>query len=97
MKPPEADGPVERVAMAVPSDDGRSLEEMALCFANEFIAMGWSVQAIRDMFQKPFYHGPYTVYQKKGIAFVDEVIQRAKEEHQRRLEGFSLARKSERR
>ena len=83
--------------MAVPSDGDRSLEEMALCFANEFIAMGWSDQAIRDMFQQPFYHGPYTVCQKKGIAFIDEVIQRAKEEHQRRLEGFSLARKSERR
>ncbi len=83
--------------MAVPSDGGRSLEEMALCFATEFIAMGWSDQAIRDMFQRPFYHGPYTVYQKKGISFVDEVIQRAKEEHQQRLKRFSLARKPERR
>ncbi len=86
---------MERVAIAVPSNGGRSLEEMALCFAAEFIAMGWSDQAVRDMFQQPFYHGPYTVYQKKGIAFVEEVIQRAREEHQRRLERFSLARKPE--
>ncbi len=88
---------MERVAIAVPNSGEHSLEEMALCFANEFITMGWSDQAIRDMFQKPFYHGPYTVYQRKGIAFVDEVIQRAKEEHQRCLERFSLARKPERR
>jgi hypothetical protein len=85
------------VAIAVPSDGERSLEEMALCFAAEFIAMGWSDQAIRDMFQRPFYHGPHTVYQKKGIAFVDEVIRQAKEEHQRRLERFSLPRKQNRR
>lgn len=96
-KPPEADDPVERVAIAVPGDGGRSLDEMALCFAIEFIAMGWNDQAIRDMFQQPFYSGPYTVYQKKGLSFVDEVIQRAREEHQRCLERFSLARKPERR
>ena len=86
---------MERVAIAVPGNGGRSLEEMALCYAAEFIAMGWSDQAVRDMFQQPFYHGPYAVYQKKGIAFVDEVIQRAKEEHLQRLGRFSLARKPE--
>ena len=86
---------MEGVAIAVPSNGGRSLEEMALCFAAEFIAMGWSGQAIRDMFQQPFYHGPHLVYKKKGMAFVDEVIRRAKEEHQRRLERFSPASKSE--
>ncbi len=83
------------VAIAVPGSGEHSLDEMALCFAAEFIAMGWSDQAIRDMFQQHFYHGPHLVYKKKGMDFVDEIIWRAKEEHQRRLERFSPAGKPE--
>jgi hypothetical protein len=83
--------------MAVPTDGEEPLEDMALCFAQELISTGWSEEAIMHLFQQPFYRAPNLVYQRKGAAFVENVIRRAKEEHQRCLERFGGSRNPERR
>jgi|GEM_PF-2592175 hypothetical protein len=92
----ENDDPLEGVAIAVPGDE-HSFEEMALCFAAEFIGMGWKEQEIIKLFRNPFYRGPNLVYQKKGLDFIRKIIQRAIEAHQRRLERFGNATKMKRR
>lgn len=45
------------VAVPVPAD--AELAEMARCFAEEFVRMGWSDAEVMAVFRDPFYRGPY--------------------------------------
>ena len=86
----EPDDPFDMVAVPVTDtgEDAEAMEEMALAFALEFVSMGWSDKTIARLFRQPFYRGPYQVYRLKGADFVDEVIRRARQEHQARVQRF---------
>lgn len=81
----EIDDPFDRVAVAVTIEEEHSLEEMAKCFAAEFISMGWDEKEILRLFQQPFYRSAHVVYQKKGQEFIKNVIRQAGEVYKRQL------------
>jgi hypothetical protein len=57
-------------------DDG-ALEEMAWCFVDEYIRMGWSGERILRVFRNPFYRGPHQILSVKGEEFVRGLIEKA--------------------
>ena len=74
----EEDDPMEMVAIELPAQSDAELRDMALCFAEEMVRLGWEEDKLIKVFQSPFYHGPNLVYRQKGEKFVREVIQQAK-------------------
>ena len=48
--------------------------EMAACFVEEFLRLGWRAEAILALFRNPHYVGPHMVLENKGEPFVREVI-----------------------
>lgn len=61
------------------------LDEMARCFAEEFVRMGWSDEALAAIFRDPFYQGPHAVYQARGEEYVLRIIRAARVDLQNRL------------
>lgn len=61
------------VAVPLP-ESGFEVEEMARTFVEEFVRMGWSDQAVVDLFRNPFYRGPYAVWQSRGEPYVRRLL-----------------------
>ncbi|BDG61997.1 hypothetical protein [Caldinitratiruptor microaerophilus] len=57
------------LAFPAPGDEPE-LGEMARCFVEEFVRMGWADEQILGLFRDPFYRGPHAVWQRRGEAFV---------------------------
>ena len=65
----EAEDPMALTGMAVamsPADAARAEEEMAACFIEEFVMMGWKAAALLDMFRDPFYRAPNAYFLRHG-------------------------------
>jgi hypothetical protein len=74
MRETDPQDPMELVGVsALGSATGR-LETMAECFAEEFIRLGHSEEAILDLFRSPFYAGPHRAYRELGEARIREMI-----------------------
>ena len=71
----EQEDPLEMVQMVldVPADDS-FYEKMTRTFVEEYMMMGWSDEDIFSLFQKPFYRGTHDILQRKGEAFVRNII-----------------------
>lgn len=79
-KPLEPEDPMALVGVAMDrGPDSATLTEMAWCFAEEYVRMGWSGERILRLFQNPFYRGPHQILEVKGEDFVRGIIQEAAE------------------
>ncbi len=67
---------MELMGIGVPLGDESGLEHMATCFAEEFARMGYSYGGLLAVFRNPFYQGPHLAYQRKGEAWIREMIAR---------------------
>ena len=65
--------PLELNGMAILSSEDTT-NEMAECFAEEFMRLGYDHRRILALFANPHYLGPNLAFQKRGEAFIREVI-----------------------
>ena len=69
--PHEEQDRLDLMGLAFPAPgEGPELAEMARCFVEEFVRMGWTDEQILGLFSDPFYRGPHAVWQRRGEAFV---------------------------
>ena len=54
-KQPDGDDPFELKAIGVADPDGTSLREMARCFAEEFLRLGFPTGRVLALFESPRY------------------------------------------
>ncbi|MCH8192598.1 MAG: hypothetical protein IIA65_01110 [Planctomycetes bacterium] len=64
---------VVSVFMDVPSEEASYLE-MTRTFVEEYMLMGWSDDAIFELFQNPFYKATHNILQFKGEAYVKTIL-----------------------
>ncbi len=74
MRETDPQDPMELVGVRLPVADEKALEEMADCFAEEFIRLGHGEEEILDLFKSPFYAGPHRAYRRLGEARIREMI-----------------------
>ena len=75
-KPLEPEDPMALVGVGLDrSPDEKALTEMAWCFAEEYVRMGWGGERILRLFQNPYYRGPHRILQVKGESFVRDIVQ----------------------
>jgi hypothetical protein len=67
------DDPLELNGVAFLTDEDTSAE-MAECFAEEFLRMGYNHKQVLALFRNPIYVGPNMVLQNKGEQFVRDII-----------------------
>jgi hypothetical protein len=78
--------PFDIVVTPVPLEEGRDgLGDMAKTIIQEYLTIGWSGKAIFQMFKKPKYAGPYSVYRQRGEQYVKELIREVTEKHHVRI------------
>ncbi|MBM4435800.1 MAG: hypothetical protein FJ029_00905 [Actinobacteria bacterium] len=83
-KPFEPDDPMTPTAAHVPLPDRASVCEMAACFAQEYLQMGWSEAAVLEFFRNPFYRGTHQIYAALGPADTQASIRVAAQREQER-------------
>jgi hypothetical protein len=75
-KEPEENDPLELNAVGVDDPDGTSLREMAACFAEEFLRLGFPPGRVLALFESPRYplaHGAWNTLGAPAIrALVEE-------------------------
>ena len=67
------DDPLELNGVALYTDEDTQ-RDMAECFAEEFLMLGYNHKQLLALFRNPHYLGMNMVLQNKGDAFVTEVI-----------------------
>ena len=67
------DDPLELNGVALYTDEDTQ-RDMAECFAEEFLMLGYNHKQLLAMFRNPHYLGLNMVLQNKGEAFVKEII-----------------------
>ena len=68
---------MEFMGVAIPAtkeESERSLREMAQCFIEEYVRMGYSAGFILQLCCNPFYRGLYAIRQAKGEAFLRKLV-----------------------
>jgi len=74
-KPFEDRDPFEMVGVVLPEAmDDTALTEMACCFVEELVRMGYGGEKLMRVFRDPFYQGPHAVYRRKGEAWVRALV-----------------------
>ena len=76
----DGDDPFEIVGMVMPQAGEQTLEDMARCFIEEFVRMGWKEESLLGLFRDPFYQGPHSVFRAKGEDYVRQLISQVIEE-----------------
>ncbi len=71
--PAHEEDPYELVGMVIPSEEGQS-EMMAQALLEEFILLGWGKKQLMTLFTSPLYLGTHRIYQEKGEAWVQALI-----------------------
>jgi hypothetical protein len=69
----DPDDPLELNGVALLTEEDTS-RDMAECFAEEFLRLGYDSKQLLALFRNPHYLGPHMVLQNKGEAFVRTVI-----------------------
>ncbi len=67
--------PKDPLEMHAVSIEG-SFDEMADAVVDEFICMHFSQEALWELFRNPFYQSTHAIYQMKGEAYVQKLIDR---------------------
>ena len=70
-KPVKSDDPYELVAQPI---SGVDMTFMAECLVEEFAAIGWSKEAIEQMFYNPFYQAAHNFFRAYGKERVKELV-----------------------
>jgi hypothetical protein len=71
----ERDDPYEFVAMRYAAAPGSDPDvEMARCFIEEYALMGMPREKTMRLFQSPYFAGTHAILQKRGDAFVRQLI-----------------------
>ena len=65
--------PFELNGMAFLSQEDTT-DDMAECFTEEFMRMGYSHKQILALFRNPQYLGPHMAFEKRGEAFIRDLI-----------------------
>jgi hypothetical protein len=65
--------PLELNGMAILSSEDTT-NEMAECFAEEFMRLGYDHRRILAMFANPHYLGPNLAFQQRGESFIRDLI-----------------------
>ncbi len=77
---PDPTDPMTLNAMELETDDPEVNRDMALCFIEEYMRMGYGRDRLLAMFQIPQYIGPHMAYQALGQevvkTLIDEVAER---------------------
>lgn len=66
--------PFELNGMVVPTAEDTT-REMAECFTEEFLRLGYGSEQILALFRNPFYIGPNLAFERHGEAAVRETIE----------------------
>jgi hypothetical protein len=71
----ETDDPYEFVALRYKAAPGTDPDaEMARCFIEEYALMGMPREKTLRLFQSPYFAGTHAILQRRGDAFVRELI-----------------------
>ena len=73
----DPEDPMEMVGVELSGRSEAELRDMTLCFAEEFIREGYEEREVMEIFQNPFYQGPYLSWKQKGDDYVRAIIQEA--------------------
>lgn len=65
--------PFELNGIAFPSDQDTT-DDMAECFTEEFMRMGYNHRQILALFRNPHYLGPNTAFAKRGEPFIRDLV-----------------------
>ena len=71
--PAHEEDPYELVGMVIPGEEGQT-EAMAQALLEEFILLGWGKKQLMTLFTSPLYLGTHRIYQEKGEAWVQALI-----------------------
>ena len=67
--------------VALPKEaSDRAEEEMASCFIEEYILMGYDDERILGLFRDPFFQATHAVFISRGEAYVRELLRRVSTE-----------------
>jgi hypothetical protein len=71
----EADDPLELVPVSFPMEEDEAADrDTARCLVEEFALQGWSSQRISELFRSPHYLATWSIFRRRGPAFVDGII-----------------------
>ena len=70
----DTEDPLELVGCEVELEE-EHLTEMAECFVEEFARMGAGANQLLELFRNPFYRGPHSVFERRGEAWVKDLIE----------------------
>jgi hypothetical protein len=77
---PDPTDPMTLHGVAVETDDPSAMREMAGCFIDEYLRMGYHADRLLGMFKIPQYAGPYMAFQALGedaiVQLIDEIAAR---------------------
>ena len=75
-KQPEADDPFALEGVGVPDPDGTALRDMAECFAEEFLRLGFPPGRVLALFESPRYPLAHQAYTRLGAQETRVLIER---------------------
>jgi hypothetical protein len=75
-KRPEQDDPFQLEAVGVPDPTGECLREMAACFAEEFLRLGFPPGRVLALFESPTYALANHAYRVLGPREVRAIVER---------------------
>lgn len=76
-KEPEEDDPFELNAVGVSDPSGESLHEMAACFAEEFLRLGFPPGRVLALFESPRYPLAHGALNALGYPAIREIVANA--------------------
>lgn len=63
--------------LTLPPEEAKAAEEeMAACFIEEYLRLGYTEEKILEFFNSPFYRGTFEIRKTRGEKFVREMIRR---------------------
>jgi hypothetical protein len=71
---PDPQDPSILIGVLLPADR-ESLREMAVTFAEEFVALGYGADRLMSLFREPFYAGAHQAYRTLGESEVGRIVQ----------------------
>jgi hypothetical protein len=75
-KQPEADDPFALQGVGVSDPDGAATRDMAACFAEEFLRLGFPPGRVLALFESPRYPLAHQAYRQLGAAETRALIER---------------------
>ena len=71
---PDPTDPMTLHGVMIETDSASANREMAMCFIEEFLRMGFDGERLMKLFAKPEYAGPFMAYQELGEDRIRQLI-----------------------